>query len=57
MRPTQPGTWMTGTRQDEWRNRWQDQPVRLLVTCQCQGYEPWFEQRDVKVVQGGEPGV
>jgi hypothetical protein len=57
MRRTRSGTWMSGTSQDEWRSRWQDQPVRLLVTCQCEGYEPWFEQRDVPVVQGGEPGV
>lgn len=45
---TRPGKWMNPS-QDEWRKKWKDEPVRLLVTCICDGYEPWFIQRDVKV--------
>lgn len=47
---TRPGKWMA-TSQEEWRKRWKGQPVRLLVICRCEGYEPWFIQRDVKVEQ------
>jgi hypothetical protein len=47
LRATRPGRWMS-IGQDEWRKRWKDRPVRLLVTCLCDGYEPWFIQRDVK---------
>jgi hypothetical protein len=50
LRATQPGRWMDRS-QDEWRRRWKGQPVRLLVTCLCEGYDPWFIQRDVKVEQ------
>jgi hypothetical protein len=37
-----PGRWMTGTSQDQWRKQWRDKPVRLLLTCRCEGYDPWF---------------
>lgn len=45
--PTRPGHWMTGTSQDDWRKQYRDHPVRLLITCRREGYEPWFIQRDV----------
>ena len=45
--PTRPGYWMTGTSQDDWRKQYRDHPVRLLITCRREGYEPWFVQRDV----------
>ena len=35
--------------EDLWRQSFTDQPVRLLLTCQHDGYEPWFIRRDVKV--------
>jgi hypothetical protein len=46
--PTRPGCWMTGTGQDDWRKQYRDHPVRLLITCRREGYEPWFVQRDVQ---------
>ncbi len=51
---TRPGRWMSES-PEEWRKRWRDKPVRLLVTCRCEGYDPWFIQCDVKVEQGGGP--
>ena len=57
MTRTRPGKWMSSTSQDEWRKRWRDKPVRLMLTCRCEGYEPWFVPRDVKVEQGGGPQV
>lgn len=45
--PTRPGYWMTGTSQDDWRKQYRDHPVRLLITCRREGYEPWLVQRDV----------
>jgi hypothetical protein len=52
LRATRPGKWMSGVSQDEWRKTWRGEPIRLLlVVCRCEGYEPWFIQRDVKVEQ------
>jgi hypothetical protein len=51
LRATRPGRWMSSISQDGWRTRWEGQPIRLLVICLCEGYEPWFIQRDVKVDQ------
>jgi len=51
LRATRPGEWMSSTSQDEWRKKWKGQPIRLLVTCICDGYEPRCIQRDVKVEQ------
>ncbi len=48
MHPTRPGRWMS-MGQDDWHRQCGDQPVRLLITCQREGYEPWTLQRDVKV--------
>jgi len=45
--PTRPGRWMAGTGQDKWRKQYRDHPVRLLITCRREGYEPWFVQCDV----------
>jgi len=46
---TRPGRWMTGTTRDQWRKQYRNHPVRLLITCRREGYEPWFVQRDVVV--------
>lgn len=51
MTVTRPGRWMS-TYQAEWLQRWVGEPVRLLLTCHRDGYEPWFIQRDVKVDPG-----
>jgi hypothetical protein len=54
---TRPGRWMTATSQEQWRKQWRSKPLRLLVTCGCEGYDPWFIQRDVEVQQGGGPRI
>lgn len=46
---TRPGPWMGSMATGQWLKQWDAQPVRLLVTCRCDGYEPWFIQRDIKV--------
>jgi hypothetical protein len=39
---TRPGHWMgSATTQESWRRRYADQPLRLLITCRRDGYEPW----------------
>ncbi|HVB41329.1 MAG TPA: hypothetical protein VNF47_01320, partial [Streptosporangiaceae bacterium] len=38
---TRPGHWMTGTSQEEWRKQHEGKPIRLRLTCQRDGYEPW----------------
>lgn len=50
--PTRPGRWMSTT-PGRWREQWTNKPVRVLVTCRCDGYDPWFIQRDVEVDQSG----
>jgi len=58
MAPTGPGRWVNQAGRDEWRKWRKDQPVRLLLTCRRNGYEPWFIQRDVKVEQEeGSPQI
>lgn len=46
---TKPGSWMTSSATD-WRQRYEKQPLRLLLTCRRNGYpEAWLVQRDVPV--------
>lgn len=40
---------MGGTSREDWLKRWHGQPLRLLVTCHCEGYDPWFIQREVRI--------
>jgi hypothetical protein len=54
LRATRPGKWMSIS-QAEWRKQWGGEPVRLLVTCICEGYEPWFIQRNVYVDDPSQP--
>lgn len=49
LNPTRPGHWMTGTSQKNWQRQYRDHPIRLLITCRRQGYEPWLVQCDVHV--------
>lgn len=49
MHRTRPGSWMTGTSQDDWRRQTADQPVRLLITCRREGYEPWLVPDEIMV--------
>jgi hypothetical protein len=38
---TQPGHWMSTYSQQQWQDDYEDHPVRLLITCRREGYEPW----------------
>ena len=38
---------MTGYTQQQWQEEYEDHPVRLLVTCRREGYEPWTLLREV----------
>ena len=49
MTRTRPGSWMTGTSQEDWRKQTADQPIRLLVTCRRGGYEPWLVPYEITV--------
>ncbi|MHB1430636.1 MAG: hypothetical protein ACYCVZ_00750 [Streptosporangiaceae bacterium] len=48
LRATRPGRWM-GKADADWRRERKDDPLRLLLTCEREGYEPWTIQRDVKI--------
>lgn len=45
---TRPGPWMTSTSEGEWRKE-HGGPVRLLLTCCCDGHEPWSLLHEIPV--------
>jgi hypothetical protein len=45
---TRPGTWMSMS-QDDWQRQYVSQPMRLLITCYRDGYEPWSLLHEVMV--------
>jgi hypothetical protein len=45
---TRPGSWMTGTGPDKWREERRRQPVRLLLTCRREGHSPWLVPLEVR---------
>ena len=49
MTRTRPGSWMTGTSEEDWRRQTADQPIRLLIACRREGYEPWLLPYEVTV--------
>jgi hypothetical protein len=50
MRPTQPARWMTGTGPEDWSRQHRGKPVRVLLTCRREGYEPWTVLYEVQAV-------
>ena len=50
---TRPGTWMSMS-QEDWVRQYLNQPLRLLITCHRDGYEPWPLPYEVKI---GRPGL
>ena len=46
---TSPGFWMTGTDEAMWRQEHAG-PLRLLLTCRRDGYDPWALLHDIPVV-------
>lgn len=53
LRRTQPGHWMSAMSQERWRRDYAGQPVRLLLTCRREGYEPWTLLYEVVAGQAG----
>jgi hypothetical protein len=47
--PTRPGRWMTTVNQEQWQEEFVGKPIRLLITCRCEGYDPWHLLREVDV--------
>ena len=47
LRRTRPGRWMTTYSQQQWQDEYEDHPVRLLITCSREGYEPWTLLQEV----------
>lgn len=47
LRRTLPGRWMSGPTQDGWREQYEDQPIRLLITCRRDGQE-WSLLKDIQ---------
>jgi hypothetical protein len=38
---------MSTYNQQQWQDEYEDQPIRLLITCRRAGYEPWTLLREV----------
>lgn len=54
LKRTQPGYWMSAYSQRQWQWDYEDHPIRLLITCRREGYEPWALLREVAVGAGPE---
>ena len=46
---TRPGRWMGTYTQEQWQGDFLGKPVRLLITCRRDNYEPWFLLRQVQI--------
>ncbi|MEU5496192.1 hypothetical protein [Streptomyces griseofuscus] len=47
---TRPPHWQEGNdREAHWRNQWIHSPMRLVLTCQREGFKEWVITRDVSV--------
>jgi hypothetical protein len=51
---TRPGHWMSTYSQQQWQDDYEDHPVRLLITCRREGYEPWILLHEVATGAGPE---
>jgi hypothetical protein len=51
---TRPGHWMTSYTQQQWQGDYEGHPVRLLITCRREGYEPWTLLQEVPTGAGPE---
>ncbi len=47
LKRTQPGHWMSTYSQQQWQDEYEDQPIRLLITCRRSGYDPWTLLQEV----------
>jgi hypothetical protein len=48
---TRPGRWMSTYSQEQWQGDFEGQPIRLLITCRREGYEPWMLLQEVAAGQ------
>ena len=47
---TRPPLWQEGNdRQERWRNQWLNKPMRLILTCRREGFDPWVIPYEVEV--------
>lgn len=44
-----PPWWRASIAEEQWRDRWRGQPVRLILTCRRDGIEPWVVPYEVEV--------
>jgi hypothetical protein len=54
LRRTEPSQWMSTYSQQQWQAEYEDQPIRLLITCRRAGYEPWTLLHEVLAGPGPE---
>lgn len=53
---TRPPHWWEGNNRDaRWRDEWRGKPLRLVLTCSRQGFEPWVVPYEVEAPE--EPRV
>jgi hypothetical protein len=46
---TRPGRWMAAHNKERWQDENRGKPVRLLITCRRDGYDPWLILQEVDV--------
>jgi hypothetical protein len=47
---TRPPRWQTAhDAESRWRSEWFHKPMRLVITCKREGFDPWTVPRDVEV--------
>ena len=47
---TRPPLWQEGNdRQEHWRDQWLNKPMRLVLTCRRDGFDPWTVPYEVEV--------
>lgn len=51
---TRPGHWMSTYSQPQWQGGYEGHPIRLLITCRREGYEPWPLLQEVATGPGPE---
>jgi hypothetical protein len=50
---TRPPHWQQGDdRQARWRDQWANAPMRLVITCERDGFDEWVVPREVDVPEG-----
>lgn len=50
---TRPGRWMGTYTQKHWQQDFEGQPIRLLITCRHEGYDPWLLLKEIDTSPAG----